>query len=124
MTTRSEVLKKLVLTQHLNVSERVELGPLLKSEVHAEVLASFKKSGWFPPSARPWQSGRCVYEGYLLELLPDGKVRLWIQRGHSIHAEILADQRHWDFSDADNAIEEFVMREWPQGQIDGIALTK
>jgi len=124
MPDRSSLIEKLVLTLHLNVAERKAFGPdpVLKSEVSSVVLRVLKDSGRFPPEAAPWQQGRNVFEGYFLEPLPDGTVRLWCQRHLATNPYQLAQQIHSDFSDLNRAVEEFVTKEWAAAQIDGIPI--
>jgi hypothetical protein len=81
-----------------------------------------KESGRFPLHASPWQQGQSVFEGHFLELLATGAVRLWCQRHLATNPYQLAQQKHWDFTDLNLAVEQFVTREWAKAQIDGIPI--
>jgi len=126
MATRSALVEKLVLTLHLNVAERKMLGsePVRASEVANVIARVLKNCGKFPPDATPWQQGRNVFEGHFLEVLRDARVRLWWQRHLATNPYQLAEQRHWDFSNSNRAVAEFVKKEWvePHEGIDGIPI--
>jgi hypothetical protein len=124
MTDRNTLIERLVLTLHLNVAERAALGSdsILKSEVVTAISRVLKDSGRFPPNATPWQQDHAVFEGHFLELLPDGRVRLWWQRGLATSPQQLAEQRRWEFPDAAHAIEDLVAKEWGGAGIDGIRI--
>jgi hypothetical protein len=122
MIERGRLIEKLVSTLHLNVAERKALGPepVSRIEISAAILRIFTNSGRFPPHARPWQPGLTVFEGHFLELLGDGRIRLWCQRSLVTNPAQLGGQIYQDFSDSTKAIEEFITREWAKGNIDGI----
>ncbi|MGA2277612.1 MAG: hypothetical protein ABSG00_08405 [Terracidiphilus sp.] len=122
MTERRSLIEKLVTTLHLNVAERklLEPVPVSKSEISAAIMSVFKELGHFPPQASVWQPGNSVFEGYFLELLTDGRVRLLCQRHIATTPMQLGGQSYVDFSDASQAIDEFIMREWTSRDIDGI----
>jgi hypothetical protein len=119
---REQLIEKLVTTFHLSVDERKSLGPetIRKSEIAHMIARSLAEKGRFPPHARRWTAGNLVYEGYLVEVIPNGIVRLTLQRGGAISPRQLADERHWNFSIVEEAIDEFIRGEWPGGEIDGI----
>jgi hypothetical protein len=122
---RAALIEKLITTLHLNVAERQCLGsaPILYAEIASAVELSLRATGWFPPSARPAEPGRPVFEGHFLQALPEGCVRLWVQRAHPISPTRLAYQAYEDFGDAEPAIRNFLSREWQSGDIDGIAIS-
>jgi hypothetical protein len=121
---RTALVEKLVTTLHLNVAERQLLGPepICYEEIASAVMRVFGKTGWFPPNARPAQTGHSVFEGYFLQRLPDGGARLWLQRPYPVDPTAIADQQHEDFADAERAIDNFVSREWGRSGIDGIPI--
>lgn len=64
--------------------------------------------------------GKVVFEGYFLEEIENGGVRLWWQRSNPIDFKSLAQSGHQDFAMADEAIAAFVSQEWSDKMIDGI----
>ena len=121
---RAELLEKLVTTLHLNVAERKMLGaePVRNAEIASAIMRVLNRVGKFPPNAGPAQPKQAVFEGHFLQTLPDGIVRLWLQRHHPTNPHELAEQKHEDFSDKKQAVHEFVTREWQHCQIDGISI--
>jgi hypothetical protein len=121
---RAELVEKLVTTLHLNVAERKMLGaePVRQAEITSAVMRVLNSVGKFPPNAEPAQPRQTLFEGHFLQTLPDGIVRLWLQRHHPTNPLELAAQKHEDFSDKKEAVHEFVTREWQYGQIDGIPI--
>jgi len=79
---REELLEKLVTTRHLSVPEREALGiaSVPVYEVAATVKHLLEGNGVFPPSAKTWQPGQPVFEGFFLLNKPNGGVRLVTQR--------------------------------------------
>ena len=125
MNQREQLIEKLVTTMHLNVPERAALstGSVRYSEVAAVVARVLEDTGYFPPNARPWQEGKVVHEGAMLQKLPNGRFRLILQRSHPIAPTVLAAKKERDFVFARNAIRSFVRSEWPNG-IDGIRIRR
>ena len=121
---RKDLLEKLVLSLHLNVPERQSLGvkSVSAKEVAVIVKHQLETSGVFPPNAKPWQSGKPVFEGFFLVKLSNGGARLAWQRHHPINPYVLADQGNTDFDDMDEAVSTFMQKEWRNG-IDGIGLS-
>jgi hypothetical protein len=119
---RAQLIEKLVTTFHLSVAERQSLGSetIRKSEVARVIARVLVENGRFPSHARRWTPGKVVYEGYRIEITPNGIVRLSVQRGDAINPSQLAGERDWDFSIADEAIDQFISGEWPNGEIDGV----
>jgi len=121
---REDLLEKLVTTLHLSVSEREALG--LPSVPIGEVAAIVKRlletNGIFPISAKAWQPGQPVFEGFFLVRKPQGGIRLVVQRSDPIHPTVLADQKSWDYDNVDDAISRFICSEWSSG-IDGVMLS-
>jgi len=76
------LIEKLVLTLHLSVPERQMLGsgPVRFAEVAAVITQSLDETGRFPPNVKTWEVGQIVFEGHFLEIQPNKKVRLWLQR--------------------------------------------
>jgi len=127
MSKRQSLIEKLVLTLHLSVPERQMLGsgPVRFAEVAAVITQSLDETGRFPPNVKTWEVGQIVFEGHFLEIQPNKKVRLWLQRALPVVPCQLADRQHWDFSDANLAVAEFVRREWLEQHrgIDGIEIS-
>jgi hypothetical protein len=75
---RKTLLDRLVLTRHLNVPERQALGAghVSAVELQETIAALLSEHRYFPPDVRPWEPGNACYEGFILELLPDGHARL------------------------------------------------
>jgi hypothetical protein len=121
---RCQLIEKLVSTLHLNVDERRSLGsePVRKAEVASVIARSLAENGRFPRHAKQWAPGKLAFEGFFIEMSENGIARLWLQRHAPINPYRLAAQRHWDFSTPDEAINEFITREWSNGGIDGIKL--
>jgi len=118
---REDLLEKLITTLHLNVPEREALGlpsvPI--DEVAAIVKRLLEANGVFPISAKTWQPGQAVFEGFFLVKEPHGGVRLIAQRSDPLNPTVLADQKAWDYDNVDDAIARFICSEW-SGGIDGI----
>lgn len=125
MNEREQLIEKLVTTMHLSVAERLALSPsnVRYTEVAAVLERLLENSGYFPPGARPWQEGNVVHEGAILQKLPDGRVRLTLQRSHPTAPTVLAAKKESDFRSSRAAIRAFVRLEWPGG-IDGIAIKR
>jgi hypothetical protein len=122
MAERQLLVEKLVSELHLNVAERNELGrePILLSEVASAILRMLTNSGRFPPNAAEWQPGGAVFEGHFLRVLAEGTVRLSWQRAFPTNPYQVADQGHLDFPNQALGVEEFIKREWPGKNVDGI----
>jgi hypothetical protein len=88
--------------------------------VASAILRILTNSGRFPPNAAEWQPGVAVFEGHFLHMLADGTVRLWWQRGFPTDPYQMADQGHLDFPNQARGVEEFIKKEWPRRNIDGI----
>ena len=121
---RQDLLEKLVTTLHLSVPEREELGlaSLPLNEVAAIVKRLLETNGVFPVSAKPWQPGQPVFEGFFLVKKPHGGIRLTAQRSDPINHSVLADQKTWEYDRVDDAISRFIRAEWSNG-IDGFPLS-
>jgi hypothetical protein len=76
-------------------------------------------TGVFPISAKAWQPGQPVFEGFFLIKEPHGGVRLMAQRSDPLNPTVLADQKSWEYDNRDDAISRFISSEWSSG-IDGI----
>lgn len=122
--SREDLLEKLVTTLHLSVPEREALGvaSVSVSEVTAIVKRLLESNGVFPISAKAWQPGQPVFEGFFLLRKPHGGVRLTAQRSDPVNPTVLADQKSWEYENVDDAISRFICSEWSNG-IDGITLS-
>jgi hypothetical protein len=123
MNEREQLVEKLVREMHLNVPERSALSPpsVRYAEVAAVIERVLDEAEYFPPNARPWQEGRLVYEGAILQKLSNRKFRLTLQRSHAIAPHVLAEKRVRDYVLAATAIRAFIRSTWPKG-IDGIRI--
>ena len=121
MSERKKLVERLVTEMHLNVPERAALSSktVRYSEVAAIIKRLLNETGYFPPSARPWQEGKVVHEGAILQKLSNGKFRLIMQRSHPTAPKVLAAKKERDYLLAATAIRAFVRSEWPAG-IDGL----
>ena len=119
---REQLIEKLVTTFHLSVAERESLGSetIRKSEIARVIARSLAENGNFPSDAKRWTAGKVVYEVYFLEITPNGIVTLSLRRSAAIDPRQLAGERRWNFSIADEAIDQFIGGEWPDREIDGI----
>jgi hypothetical protein len=125
MTEREKLVDRLVTEMHLSVPERAALSSksIGYSEVAAVITRVLNETGYFPPNARPWQEGKIVHEGAILQKLSNRRFRLILQRSHPTAPAVLAAKKEQDFVFARNAIRAFVRSEWPNG-IDGIRISR
>jgi hypothetical protein len=93
---------------------------ILLETVIARVL---NETGYFPPNSRPWQEGKVVHEGAILQKLSNRRFRLTLQRSHPTAPTVLAATKQRDYVLRRNAIRAFVRSEWPNG-IDGIRISR
>jgi hypothetical protein len=96
--------------------------PVRQAEISSAIIRVLNSVGRFPPNAGPARPRRAVFEGHFLQTLPDGIVRLWLQRHHPSNPHEPAKQKHEDLSDQEKAVHEFIAGEWQHGQIDGIPI--
>jgi hypothetical protein len=117
------LLKKLVLSRHLNVEERKQFGrdKILAFEIVKVIADELEKSGSYPPGVHPWKEGDSVYEGFLIEKLESGKFRLHCQRHYATAPWAMAETRQWDYSSIQSVAKAFVSKEYG-AHIDGIAI--
>ena len=118
MSDRSELIRKLVLNLHVNVTERQILGILHEEEVVEAVRAILDEQGAFPKR----RHGPVVYEGAVITV-DNGKPEITWERPRLLELTVIAEQRRQIFPDVDSAIRAFIDCEWPRG-IDGIALQR
>ena len=120
---RDLLVAKLVVSGHLNASERLDLGSqsIQWSEAVAVVSRVLNDSDFFPEDARPWKEGEPVHEGAMLRKLPTGTAEVIQQRSDALNPMQLAEQEVTAFTDVNAAIQFFVLKQWPSG-IDGIQI--
>lgn len=125
MTEREKIVERLVTEMHLSLPERVALSSksIGYSEVATIITRVLNETGYFPPNARPWQEGKVVHEGAILQKLSGGGFRLILQRSDPVAPRVLVAKRESDFQNARTAIKAFISSEWPKG-IDGIAIKR
>ncbi|MGI4826621.1 MAG: hypothetical protein ACRYFU_00265 [Janthinobacterium lividum] len=122
---RQDLIELLVLTGHLDVEQRQQLGTrgVQRSEVGKVILKELTRSGWYPANARPWPCNGQLYEGCVLHQVNEDRVELWTHRHGAISADEIAEQRHKTYNAPSQAIQGFISGEWPLENIDGISLT-
>ena len=125
MIERTKLVEKLVTELHLSAPERAALSTksIGYSEVATVITRVLNETGYFPPNARPWQEGKVLHEGAILQKLSNGRFRLIIQSSHPTAVKELAAKKERDFVLARNAIRAFVRSEWSKG-IDGIRISR
>jgi len=125
MPEREKLVDRLVTEMHLSMPERAALSSksIGYSEVATVITRVLNETGYFPPHARPWQEGKVVDEGAILQKLSNRRFRLILQRSHPTAPAKLAAKKERDFVFARNAIRAFVRSEWPNG-IDGIRISR
>lgn len=115
---REALIRKLVTKLHLSVPERKMLAdPPTMEEVVAVVLEELHRQGFFPYP--PWREGEPCGDGTVLELRPDGRVR--VQRQFS---SPWMTPEHIDesvFPDARSAAVHLVKQDFARG-IDGVRI--
>ncbi len=121
--SRQELVSKLVLTGHLNSFERQQLVPqeVGFDEIAGVVRSLLESNGYFPTDARPLEPPPS-YEGGILELLPNGRVRLHWQRNYA-WSPTIAEHTSKDYRRLEDALREFMRWEWRNG-IDGVKIEK
>jgi hypothetical protein len=117
------LLKKLVLSRHLNAEERKQFGreKIHASEIVKIIQEALEKSDSFPPGVHPWKEGEIVYEGFIIEKLASGKFRLHCQRHYAIVPWAMAESKQWDYSSVQTVAKAFVSKEYGT-HVDGIAI--
>ena len=67
--TRKELIRKLLLTNHLNVPERQSLRdqPIRISEAREVIIEELKKHRFFPPVTDTWDNTRFYNDGLVIE---------------------------------------------------------
>jgi hypothetical protein len=115
---RADLIRKLVKTRHLGVSERRQLreSPRVE-EVVAVVVDELLRRGFFP--RRLWREGEPCGDGVVLELLADGRVRAQHQVSTAFMRPAHLDDV--EFPDAQAAALHLVEKDF-SGGIDGILL--
>jgi hypothetical protein len=117
-TNREALIEKLVVSLHLNVAERRQLG-VSGEEATSAVKRILDAKGVFPPNARIWAPGDMVFEGFFLVKRPHAKVDMIWQRSSPTKPTELSERRSEDYEGVDQAITRFIEKEWSNG-IDGI----
>jgi hypothetical protein len=116
MTERQELLKKLVVHGHLNVSERHALGSVGRQEVVGLVKTLLLAHDAFPLRIE----SKAIYEGAILRRTPSGAEITW-RRAYPSAPFTIAESRTETFPDIDAAVRKFAETEW-KSDIDGIKL--
>ncbi|MGA2352679.1 MAG: hypothetical protein ABSF70_19760 [Terracidiphilus sp.] len=116
MSERSDILKKLVVNGHVDVTERHVLGVVGKQEVAEVVKLLLWMNGVFPDH----RGAKGVYEGATLVQARDGVQITW-ERAYPRDPFTVAERRTESIKEVDTAIEKFIESEWSDG-IDGVKL--
>jgi len=115
---REALIRKLVTTLHLSVPERKMLGEAPRmEEVVAVVVDELFRRGSFPRPA--WREGEPCGDGTVLELRPDGRVR--VQRQFSSPWMTPEHIDESEFPDARSAAAHLVRQDFAGG-IDGVCI--
>lgn len=123
--TYQQLLQKLVLSGTLNVLERKILGgfgklPVPKADVTEVIKEILEEHSIFPAIAREGSDGT-IYEGFLIEIIAQNRIRLQVQRPSIFNPAEMAQKKDWEFHEMTAGIQKFIELEWPNG-IDGIPL--
>ena len=120
METRTSLIKKLLLTSHLNTYERqlfskqkitlMEIIECLKNE-----LMSNK---YFPPQS---SNTNGIFEGYFIEKISSNEYILHVSRNHPINPFNKIEKTEFKFDSFQNVISEYISKEY-QFNIDGIEI--
>lgn len=113
---RTLLLERLVVTRHLNVSERSLVGPVERREVSAILKSLLLAESVFPSEGREG----FAYEGTIIGRTSAG-AEIIHSRAYASEPQRIAERRVDPYPDVDSAIESFIDSEWPDG-IDGIEL--
>ncbi len=123
--TYQQLLRKLVMSGTLNVLERKSLGslgklPVPKADITEVIKEILEEHGIFPAIARERPDG-AIYEGVLIEIIAQNRIRLRVQRPSIFNPAEMAQKKDWEFHEMKAAIQKFIEWEWPNG-IDSIPL--
>lgn len=115
--TEQQLIRKLVTTWHLSVSERRTL-PKQKARASLAcqaIVDVLQENGWFPPDWRPDQA----YDGGLIERRPDGTYDIyWKAEGAIMRFKSLSVDH---YAIAHDAARDWLRRTFPR-DIDGVEL--
>ncbi len=120
--SRADLIRRLIVTGHLNMEDRAALGDCLvgADELEHEIAASLGESPYFPPQAIPGGPQDAVFEGWYLERVGP-RVRLHHQRANPTMPNIVADHTSQDQPDIQTAVCAYLRAAYA-GEIDGIAI--
>ncbi len=123
--TYQQLLQKLVLSGTLNAPERKSLGgfgkwPVPKADITEVIKEILEEHGIFPAIAKEGSDGT-IYEGFLIEIIAQNRIRLRVQRPSIFNPAEMAQKRDWEFHEMTAGIQQFIEWQWPNG-IDGIPL--
>ncbi len=117
--SRSELLRKLVSTFHLNVADRRGLGsPVTRHEITETILGILAEERFYPPHVRPWTPGTGVYDGTILEVLLDDRCRAHRQVAMA-YGGVPESLTAKDFADSRAAVVHLVSTDFERG-VDGV----
>lgn len=116
MDIRQELLRRLVISGHLNVAERQALGSVSRSEVAEIVKSLLLAIDKFPVR----NEGKAVREGATITKRKS-EIQITWQRSYPWNPFSVAESRKEAFTNLEAAVERFVETEWKSG-IDGINL--
>jgi len=118
MGERTDLLMKLLIDGHVNVTERQALGVVGRQEVAEIVKSLLRQHGVFPDR----RGAKAVYEGATLSRIPSGVQITW-ERAYPWNPFTVAESRTELFEELDTAVEKFINSEWKAG-IDGVKLNE
>jgi hypothetical protein len=118
MGERTDLLMKLLIDGHVNVTERQALGVVGRQEVAEIVKSLLRQHGVFPDL----RGAKAVYEGATLSRIPSGVQITW-ERAYPWNPFTVAESRTELFEELDTAVEKFINSEWKAG-IDGVKLNE
>ncbi len=123
--TYQQLLRKLVSSGTLNVLERKSLDsfgklPVPKADVTEVIKEILEEHGIFPAIAKEDSDGT-VYEGFLIEIIAQNRIRLRVQRPAVFNPTEMAQKKDWEFNEMEAGIKQFIEWQWANG-IDGIPL--
>ena len=118
MGERTDLLMKLLIDGHVNVTERQALGVVGGQEVAEIVKSLLRQHGVFPDH----RGAKAVYEGATLAQTPSGAQITW-ERAYPWNPFTVAESRTELFEELDTAVEKFINSEWKAG-IDGVKLNE
>ena len=123
LTTRQQLIRKLLTTFHLNMGDRQEFenNPVDIKEVKDIIRQDLEDKKVFPDTASIWKDGQTAFEGYFLERTGNNKYKLHWQRHQALNPFQLADSQVIDYDDFEKLVDDYIKREYNYS-IDGLSI--